>query len=88
MLSEISSRSIRPALRELFPDSEECAHLTFLIGERTQSYSRSDDLLDHAAVNLGQALFAAQVQIAEPVLVEAELMQDGGVNVAEVPGVI
>ena len=36
----------------------------------------SDDLLDHLAADFGQALLPSQVQIAERILVEAELIEN------------
>ena len=44
----------------------------------------SDDLLDHLALDERQPLVAAQVRVGQLVLVEAELVQDRGVDVAEV----
>src|SRR5262245_50601683 len=48
--------------------------------------SGSDDLLDHLSLNERQTFLAAQVRVIQLVLVEAELVQDGGVDVAEVIG--
>src|SRR6266545_5337885 len=43
-----------------------------------------DNLVDHFAVDLGEALAPALVKIAERVLIESELVQDRRVNVADV----
>src|SRR5262245_30084662 len=48
----------------------------------------SYNLLDHLPVDRRQPFLAPQVQVAEPVLVEPQLLQDGGVNVAEVVPVL
>src|SRR4051794_38538432 len=48
----------------------------------------SDDLLDHLALDEGEPLVAAQVGIGEAVLVEPELVEDRGVDVAEVVGTL
>ena len=57
------------------------------VGHSLNQNPASDNLLDHAAVHLCQAFLAAQMQVAELVLVEAELMKHGGVDIAEVHGV-
>ena len=43
-----------------------------------------EQLLDHFAADLGQPLFAPLVQVAQRVLIQPELVQDRGVDVAEV----
>ena len=43
-----------------------------------------DDLLDHPSMYLGKPLLAALVQVTQLVLAEPELVQDGGVDVAQV----
>src|SRR5262245_9989528 len=47
---------------------------------------RLDDLADHPALEQREALVAAEVQIGQLLLVQADLVQDGRVDVAEVIG--
>ena len=48
----------------------------------------SDDFLDDLALDERQPFVAAEVRIGEPVLVEAQLVQDRGVEIAEVVGLL
>ena len=48
----------------------------------------SHNLLDHFAFDEGEALVAAEVGVGERVLIEAELVQDRRVDVAEVIGLL
>src|SRR5690606_14313377 len=50
--------------------------------------SRGDELPDHPALDEGQALVAPQVRVGQAVLVQAELVQARGVEVAEVAGLL
>ncbi len=43
------------------------------------------DLPDNVSVNFREPLFASLMQIAERILIQAELIQDSRVNIAEVP---
>ena len=48
---------------------------------------RSHDLVDHVSVNFREPLFAPLVQVTECILMQAELVEDGCVNVAQVVGI-
>jgi len=48
---------------------------------------RSHDLFDHVSLNFREPFFAPLVQVTEGILIQTELIEDGGVNVAQVIGV-
>jgi len=48
----------------------------------------SNDLLDHSALQFRKTLFAPLMQVGERILVKSQLMQDSGVDVAEVTRLI
>ena len=47
----------------------------------------SQDVLDHRAVYFGQSLAPALVQVAERILIEAELVKDRGMKVTDMDGI-
>src|SRR2546427_9978920 len=59
-----------------------------LIPYPSQEGSRSNDLFDHAAFDEGEPLVPAQMWIGQLTLVEAELVENGRVEVAEVDGIL
>ena len=51
-------------------------------------HAPQDDLADDLAFDEGQPLVPPEVGIGEPVLVQSELIQDRGVDVAEMVGLL
>jgi len=70
--------------------------LAFIAGEgaseffgNLQSYSQpSDDFVDDFSFDERQPFVAAQVRVGQLVLIESELVQDSGVNVAEMVAIL
>src|SRR5438132_9539503 len=47
----------------------------------------SHDLLHYVSVNFREPFFTALMQIAKRILIQPELIEDGGMNVAQVAGI-
>src|SRR2546430_2403076 len=56
------------------------AEVAFMFCSWALAVNPSNDLLDHLPMHQREPLLAPQVRVAQLVLVEPELVQDGGVN--------
>src|SRR5205823_12966365 len=57
--------------------------------QRPSAPARSrDEIAHHPAVDVGQSVFAALKPISQPLVVQAEQVQDGRVQVVDVDGIL